>query len=256
MRFFKGIVMMGSKLNKLSIVFPCYNVRNSIETVLSELLSYFRTKEYQDLDLDTEVIVVDDGSTDGSSELLKAYADEVAVIVHDVNKGYGAALKSGILNSDGDIICFFDFDTTCSAKSLSLLLPEILVNRNDMVVGNRIHSKSKMPLIRLIGNTVYKTICSLLLMKKINDACSGYRVFTRTFIFELLDELPEKLNFTLAMTVLGYGRGYQIVEKNVSYVEREGNSKLHVIKDGFLFLWTIFKYRFAKPISVIGLSGK
>lgn len=216
----------------ISIVIPCLNEAESIPVVIPRILNLKRH-------MNLEVLVIDDNSTDNSRELLKQYPD-VKVIKNDGNPGYGGALKKGFSLAQGQYISFIDLDRTYNPEDLEVLFNEISKKDLSIVFGNRMSNKNGMPIVRFLGNFFYATVLQMLFFVRLQDACTGFRLFKRDLIPEVLKIQENGLNFSIAFTVLVVKRKWPFSQIPILYDERIGESKLSVVSDGFLFLKSIF----------------
>tara|TARA_B100000749_G_scaffold28537_1_gene20039 strand:- start:28530 stop:29249 length:720 start_codon:yes stop_codon:yes gene_type:complete len=231
-------------LKKITVILPCYNEEESIPVVLPELLQ-FREDAIKNRDFaDIQVIVVDDGSSDSSSKLLSQFSD-VEIISFSENKGYGAALKKGLEVAVGDWVGFYDLDCTCHPMDLLKVKDFLNQDTPAMLCGIRMGQDTGMPRVRQLGNRIFRWVVSLFLGRSVADACSGYRFFHRDYAQVYLQYLPDKLNFTLAMTVFTLRNKMNYKEFNIQYSERAGQSKLSTFKEGVRFFFTILNYRFS-----------
>ncbi|KAF0240462.1 MAG: glycosyl transferase family protein, partial [bacterium] len=219
----------------LSIVIPALNEEASIASIIERCLAVREDlKREANLD-DIEIIVVSDGSTDRTPEIASSYK-EIKLIAYEKNKGYGAALKMGFAASKGSIVSFLDADGTCDPCSFIAMCKLMTAQNADVVIGSRMHKDSKMPLVRRIGNYLYATLISLIGNTMITDSASGMRIIQRSSLSKLYP-LPNGLHFTPAMSCKAVlDPELKILEITMPYQEREGRSKLSVIKDGFRFL--------------------
>lgn len=238
----------------LSIVVPAYNEEQAIDAILSACLSA-REGIKKEAGLErVEVICVDDGSRDRTRELAGKYG-EVKLISHPVNRGYGAALMTGFGAASQDLLGFLDADGTCDPRVFGALCKALRDRRADLCVGNRLHDGSKMPAVRAAGNRFYALVVSKLTGVPVEDTASGMRVFRRSLLDEL-SPLPTGLHFTPAMTARAACMGAGIVEVAIPYADRQGQSKLNVVKDGLRFLRVILGIIFAYfPLRVFGPLG-
>lgn len=240
----------------LSIVIPALNEEASIASIIERCLAVrLDLKKEANLD-DVEIIVVSDGSTDRTPEIAASYKD-IKLIAYEKNKGYGAALKIGFASSKGTIVSFLDADGTCDPRSFIPMCKLMIAENADVVLGSRMHKDSKMPLVRRIGNYLYAILISIIGNTIITDSASGMRVIQRSSLSKLYP-LPNGLHFTPAMSCKAVlDPELKILEITMPYQEREGRSKLSVIKDGFRFLNVILdislSYRPRKIIGSIGL---
>ena len=221
----------------LSVVVPCYNEKDSVEPTTRDLndqlagLSGF------------EIIVVDDGSTDGTGELLEQIAREtktVELIRHDLNRGYGAALKTGIRGARGRYVAITDCDGTYPNDRILDLLSHAQ-DGADMVVGARIGEGVTYSKLRAIPKAFMKRYCGWVTRQPIPDMNSGFRVFKRDTVEQYLAYLPDTFSFTTTVTIAFMTHLHRVVYVPVSYTERIGASKISPIKDTIRFCQLILR---------------
>lgn len=188
--------------------------------------------------LNVEIIVVDDGSKDRSREMLVPFKDQIRIIHHQTNLGYGAALKTGLFYSNGETVAFMDFDGTCLAAEALDLYHSLKRENADMVMGYRLHEKSHMPPTRRVGNRMYLALLKGLYFNRKNlpkDACTGFRLLKKEAAEKLFPNLPNDLSFSPALTSKALKNGMTLVDQKITYRERFGTSKISVLKDGLKF---------------------
>ena len=235
--------MPNSRKNILSIVLPCFNEERAIRPALRALVARSVVLAGRAGVDAVELIVVDDGSTDGSAAELGRFADSVRVVAHPRRRGYGAALKTGFAAASGEYIGFFDIDATYEPFDLVPMLERLRRENVALVVGNRLGDLRNMPITRRVGNLLFRSLISLLYGCVSEDACSGLRVFRRASLAAFTTDLPDQLNYSLAMSLRSMRAGIGYAEIPIRYYRRVGPSKLNVPKDGFRFLLTILWYR-------------
>ncbi|MFC1922878.1 glycosyltransferase family 2 protein [Chloroflexota bacterium] len=243
-------------MTTLSVVIPAYNEENGIAEIAGRVLSVKNDLKNVGV-ADLELLVVDDGSGDKTAEVASQIAG-IRLIRHAQNKGYGAALKTGFSEANGELIGFLDADGTYPPEFFPQLCQKAL-NGNDLVIGSRMAgSESKMPLTRRVGNLFFATLLTLMGRQKVSDSASGMRVFKRE-VLERIYPLPDGLNLTPVMSTRAVHEGIQMVEVPIPYDERVGSSKLSVVRDGSLFLqsmvWTVLTYNPVRIFGIIGLVG-
>jgi len=241
---------------KLCIVIPALNEEDSIEKIIVRSLE---AKEYIINNSDVtnvSVTVVSDGSTDKTVELANKHIDNIHLIVFPENKGYGAAIKQGWLESDADLLSFLDADGTCNPQFFADLANLVTKEKSDVALGCRLNKDSKMPLTRRFGNTLFSILLTYLASEKVKDTASGMRVVRRTILPELMP-LPDGLHFTPAMSARALlSESIRIKEKDMPYEERDGESKLHIWKDGVRFLRVILETAILyRPNRLLSLTG-
>ncbi len=240
-------------MSTLSVVIPAYNEEASITQVVKRILD--TQPALAEIGLDLELIVVDDGSQDSTAALL-AYNPAVHLVRHDVNRGYGAALKTGFGHATGDWLAFLDADGTYPPEALPELYQVADIHDADLVVGSRMgNGAGGMPATRRLGNALFAGLVSLIANTSVTDCASGMRVIRREALPRLYP-LPDGLNFTPVMSTRALHEGIRMVEVPIAYDERTGQSKLSVIRDGARFLhsiiWTALLYN---PVRILGMAG-
>lgn len=222
----------------VTIVVPAYNEVNGIQGVLEELRAQ---------DPSWEVLVVDDGSTDGTGEIVQASG--FRVLRHAVNRGYGASLKTGIRAAAADRIVITDADGTYPNERIGDLVA--LLDEYDMVVGARIGDKVHIPLIRRPAKWALNRLADYLSGTQIPDLNSGLRAFRKDQVVRFFDILPSGFSFTTTITL-----SMQVNEMAVKYVpidyhQRKGNSKIRPIHDTLNFIQLIVRtVMYFRPLKV------
>jgi glycosyltransferase involved in cell wall biosynthesis len=221
---------------RFAVIVPCYNERDSIGTVVESILKYCATSGPYDL------IVVDDGSSDGSAEALRRLRQrhpEVQVLTHAQNRGYGAALKTGIRHTSAELIVITDADRTYPNECI----PELLgwAQRVDMVVGARQIDPTIYPLSRRIAKCFLSKYAAWIVGQAIPDINSGLRVMRRAVVEQFFHILPDTFSFTTTITVAMLTNYYTVQYVPVSYAARVGRSKIKPIRDTLRFLHLILR---------------
>lgn len=220
---------------------PCHNEAAAIPDVIRRVKACLEEMVRAGTIGQSQILVVDDGSTDGSFQLLRKCSG-VEVLRLEGRAGYGGALKAGFRAVRGDWIAFLDLDDTYDPKDLPQLLE--FVSTSDVVMGERFSSGVGMPIVRRLGNNFFSALIRSLFGQPIRDACTGFRVFHRRHR-DAICALPEdSLNFCLAMTIWMLRSECSWQEVAIAYHMRKGSSKLSVVQDGLRFLWIILSRRF------------
>jgi glycosyltransferase involved in cell wall biosynthesis len=223
----------------LSIVIPAYNEADGIGPVLTRLAATLAGS-----DLAHEILVVDDGSSDGTGravESLLGTLPRVRLIQHEENRGYGAALKTGILAATAPIIAITDADGTYPNERIPELYRTLLTRRADMVVGARTGANVHIPLVRRPAKAVLGALANYLSGKKIPDLNSGLRLFRKEPVVERFNLISSGFSFTTTVTLALLARGRSIVYVPVDYAHRTGKSKIRPIRDTLNFLVLILR---------------
>lgn len=200
-------------------------------------------REY--LDVVDEVIMVDDGSSDGTFQAAQRLVGEkVKLLRHEVNQGKVAALRTGVLQASGDVIIFTDADNTYPARYVPQLVQEIEKGA-DLVLGARIQARENIPAFNRLGNNIFSFLATYISCIRIKDSQTGMRAFRRE-MFDKLDVKAKGLEFETKMTVRAAKLGYKIVEIPIEYRERVGKSKLNPLKDGARMLTALLSVAYTE----------
>lgn len=231
----------------VSIVVPAHNESAGITDMLTELVS---TLEGARAAL-WEILVVDDGSTDGTGELVATMAEErLRFVRHERTQGYGAALKTGIRGARHSWILIIDADGTYPARHV----PELLEHRNgnDMVIGARVGLERRIPWIRRPAKWALRKLASTLSGAEIMDLNSGLRVFKRELVERFLRLLPNGFSFTSTISLAALSSGASVEYLPIDYRQRKGRSKIRPIRDTLNFLILIIRtVIFFDPLRVL-----
>lgn len=202
---------------QLSVVIPAFNEEASIVSVLEEL-----RETVADLDLEVDVIVVDDGSTDGTAEA--ATAAGARVLQHRSNRGYGAALKTGISEATYEAVLIVDADGTYPLRYLPEMLR--LFDHADMVVGARTGASVKVPWIRRPAKWLLNRLANYVSASEIPDLNSGLRLFRQEVVLQYFPILPDQFSWTTTLTMSMHCDNYAIKYLPIDYRSRTGKSKI------------------------------
>jgi glycosyltransferase involved in cell wall biosynthesis len=243
---------MSIKPFNVSFVIPMYNEENAVTPVLDKVSESLSTLKESGKLNDFEIIVVDDGSSDNSVNMCQAHHTNPTILVHDINRGYGAALKTGFAHAQNEWISFLDMDATYNPHDFTHFFDEIESHGYQMIVGNRLSKTSGMPLIRSLGNNFFVFVTSTLFGVRIFDPCSGMRTFHSSFKNSFIELLPDTLDFALGMTLLLNRLKVSYKEIPINYDRRIGISKLSEFSDGLRFLRTILKIKFSNKANLLG----
>jgi len=223
---------------KVSVVMPVYNEARTIRSIIDRVLA---------VDLDKELIVVDDGSTDGTRAILsEIHEPRVRVHLQPANRGKGAALRAGFQQATGDVIIVQDADLEYNPEEYPLLLKPITDGHADVVYGSRfLAGPHRVHLFwHYAGNRFLTLLSNMLSNINLTDMETCYKVFRR----QVLDGLAlrsDRFGFEPEFTMKVARRGWRIYEVPVSYHGRDyAQGKKINWKDGFAAIWCIVKYRF------------
>ncbi len=201
----------------LAVIVPAFNEIAGIERTLALVHDVLAT-----FDRSSEVIVVDDGSADGTGAA--AAACGVRVIAHEYNRGYGAALKTGILNSRARAVAIIDADSTYPADAIPRLYARLA--HVDMAVGARELTSKGVAWIRRPGKWMLNRFASYLVGRPIPDLNSGLRIMKRDALLRYLHLLPSGFSFTSTITMALMANGHSVAYEPIEYSKRAGRSKI------------------------------
>lgn len=214
----------------ISIVIPAKNESAGLQKLLPELSRTFPS---------SEIIVVNDGSTDNTKEICSDYT--VKVINHPYSKGNGAAIKTGANAATGQSLIFMDADGQHGTDQLHKLI-EHYDKGYHMVVGAR-NFKSQASIPRWIANSIYNILASWMVGQKVSDLTSGLRIANRKKFCEFLHLLPNGFSYPTTITMSFFRAGYSVGYQNIDVKNRihKGESHIRPVKDGLRFFLIIFK---------------
>jgi glycosyltransferase involved in cell wall biosynthesis len=225
---------------KLSVLIPVYNEAETIATMLRRVRSV-------DTGLEREIVVVDDGSTDGTQEILRQQesAEDTIVIYHETNRGKGAAVRTALQHATGDILLVQDADLEYDPREYPDLLKPILEDRSQVVYGSRFRGGPHKAMFfwHMVGNKLLTLVTNVLYNTVLSDMETCYKVFTRE-VADRLDLKSPRWGFDPEITAQILKKGYRIYEVPISYTGREFyEGKKISWRDGFVVLWTLLRYR-------------
>lgn len=243
---------------RLSIIMPVYNERATLEEIVQRVRAVDLTVDKDGtnpliqgpLAIEREIIIVDDGSTDGTRDILEAWRAatpaDMQIIFHQQNGGKGAALRTGFQHATGDILVIQDADLEYDPRDYLKLLIPLLEGRSPVVYGSRFMGgpRSAMSLSHTMGNKILTIITNILFGTSLSDMETCYKCFRRDVIadmplhsrrFEIEPEITAKI----------LKRGYSIFEVPISYNGREFHEGKKITwRDGFSAVSTLVRYRF------------
>ena len=230
----------------LSIIMPVYNEMTTIAEIIHRVGEAL-------VGLSKELVIVDDGSTDGTREYLQSLAEgetrdglTVKVIIHETNQGKGAAIRTAIAHVTGDIVLIQDADLEYDPQDYPALLKPILEQRADVVFGNRFHGGPHRVLYfwHFVGNKLLTTLCNIMTNLNLTDMEVGYKVF-RAEILKQVQLCSNRFGFEPEITVKMARLDCRIYEVPISYHGRTyAEGKKINWRDGIAALLHMLRYRF------------
>jgi len=222
--------------NGLSLIVPVYNEIQTIRSVLEKLLNVLDSIEFP-----VELIAVDDGSTDGTAAVLESFSGRIQTYRHATNRGYGAALKTGVRQAMYPFVAITDADGTYPVERIPELLEACTEEGFDMAVGARVGKNVAIPLIRKPAKWCIAKLANYLTGTRIPDVNSGLRVMKKEIVQKFLYILPDGFSFTSTITLAVLVNGYTIEYIPIDYFHRNGKSKIKPVQDTFNFIQLIIR---------------
>jgi glycosyltransferase involved in cell wall biosynthesis len=223
---------------KLTVIVPVFNERNTIAEIT-------RRMRRVDLPVDREIIVVDDGSDDGTRAVLGQLEDStLRVIHHDRNRGKGAAIRTGLSYATGDLILIQDADLEYDPDDWPRLIAPLLKGKSRVVYGSRFTGERRnMMFWHWVGNRFLALVTNVLFNTTLSDMETCYKVFDRT-VLEGIELTADRFDFEPEVTAKLLRRGERIYEVPISYAGREFHEGKKITwRDGFAALRTLVKHR-------------
>lgn len=226
---------------RLSVIIPCYNEQATIKEILRQVLATGRA---------LEIIVVDDGSSDGTRDILAEFDGHeiVKVILHEKNQGKGAAVRTGLGHATGDVMLIQDADLEYDPREYDKLIQPIEEGRAKAVYGSRFLGGPRRTMFfwHMVGNRFLTLVTNVLFDTILSDMETCYKVFTAD-LAKNLNLKSHGWGFDPEITAKILRQGVRIYEVPISYAGREFYEGKKVSwRDGFTVLWTLIKYRLVK----------
>lgn len=240
----------------VSVVLPVFNERGHLDEELARIRAALEGSGYT-----YEIIVVDDGSTDGSGERLRE-VPEIRLVQFQTNRGSGSARKYGTLQARGRYVVWTDVDMTYPNEEIPRFVKEI-EGGWDQVVGARTSEQGTVKLLRTPAKWLIRKLASYLVDFKIPDLNSGLRIFRRSVAYQYLYLLPRGFSCVTTLTLAFLNNGYSVRYVPIDYAPRAGESKFHWWKDTRRYLLQVIRMMlmynplrvFMPPAVFLGLIG-
>jgi len=249
---------------KYSVVIPAYNESARIPATLESVVAAIRANGW-----DAEVIVVNDGSTDSTAQLVRNFAvsaPEVRLLENPGNHGKGYSVRAGVLNAQGDIIMFTDADLSAPMEEAGRLFTAI-GNGADIAIGSRWlesgRQTHRQPLYRQFFGRCFNAVCRMVMQLPFADTQCGFKAFTRSTaqtVFQL--QTIERWGFDPEILFIAIKRGFRVVEVPVSWAHDE-RSRMSYLRDGLQMLkelaivrWNALTGRYNKQTQAILRTGE
>ena len=227
------------RFRTLSVIVPVFNERSTVPEIVRRMRSV-------ELPVEREIVVVDDGSDDGTGDVLTQLRDStVRVVKHARNQGKGAAIRTGLESSSGDLVLVQDADLEYDPDDWPRLLAPVLKGRARVVYGSRFTGERRnMLFLHWVGNRFLSLVTNVLYNSTLSDMETCYKLFDRR-VLDGVRLQADRFDFEPEFTAKVLRRGIRIYEVPISYAGREpSEGKKITWHDGVIALWTLVKYRF------------
>ncbi len=238
----------------VSIVIPAYNEEEAIAGDIEAITETMDESGYR-----WELIVVNDGSTDRTREIVEGYP-RVKLINHPYNLGGGAARNTGIRKAQGDIVVITDGDGTYPVREIPRLVEAL--KDYDMVVGARVREAGTMKLLRTPAKWFIRKLAEFMTSSRIPDLNSGMRAMRKDVFMKFIDMLPQGHSWVRNITLSFLSRGYLVGYEPIDYYPRKGKSTFKPVKDSMNYLMLVYRtviwfnpLRVFLPIALLLLLG-
>lgn len=222
----------------LSVIMPVYNEKKTIRTIVDRVMA---------VPVEKELIIVDDGSKDGTREILKEFEGRpnIKIILHKKNQGKGAAIATGFKNFTGDYVIIQDADLEYHPEEYPRLLEPLIRGDADVVYGSRFKGAGRAFLFwHKMGNIFLNFVTNILYNSTLTDMETCYKTFRSDVVRGMKIE-SRKFNIEPEITAKILKRGYRVFEVPITYSGRDfSEGKKITWRDGFSALWTLIKFRF------------
>ncbi|WP_438998622.1 glycosyltransferase family 2 protein [Variovorax beijingensis] len=241
----------------VSVLVPCYNEESAVDETVAKLHSALSSLG------SFEIVAIEDGSEDATLSKLRTLAAQfptVKVVAHDRNRGYGAALKTGMRHAASPLVAIIDADGTYPINDLPRLVG--LMADYDMVIGARTGANVTYSALRKVPKFFLHKWVNWIVNARIPDINSGMRVFRKDMAQKFVRILPNGFSFTITITISALRNNYRVHFEPIDYFQRQGSSKIHPIKDTLRFVQIIGRtgmyfapLRILSPLIVLLLLG-
>ena len=240
---------------KLSVIMPVYNEINTISEIVRRVRAVklavpvgFDPEDGTVVEFQREIVIVDDGSTDGTRDILLTLKDDpdTVVVFHERNQGKGAAVRTCLQHASGDVMLIQDADLEYDPREYPSLLKPVVEGRSKVVYGSRFRGGPTKAMFfwHMLGNRFVTLTTNIMYNTILSDMETCYKVFTRE-VADQIDLKSPRWGFDPEITAQILKRGYRIYEVPISYTGREfSEGKKLSWRDGFVVLWTLIKCRF------------
>ena len=223
-------------MKKISIVIPVYNEQEALNNTIRQMEELLESTDF-----DFDIIIVNDGSTDGSNKILEGVNNPlIKIIHHNINRGYGAALKTGMAKASASYVCITDADGTYPNLEFKKLA-NYIKDGYSMIVGARTGDVVQIPLLRRLPKWMLNKLANHLTGMKIPDLNSGLRIMKKEDVEKFIKILPDGFSFTTTITLAMLTNNMPVCFIPINYYHRKGKSKIRPFYDTLNFLQLIIR---------------
>jgi glycosyltransferase involved in cell wall biosynthesis len=226
---------------KLSVIVPVFNERNTIVEIMRRMRAV-------DLPIEREIVVVDDGSSDGTQQVLAQLGDStVKIVKHGANRGKGAAIRTGLEHVTGDLVLIQDADLEYDPEDWPKLLAPVFAGKATVVYGSRFTGERRnMLYLHWVGNRMLSFVTDVLYNTTLSDMETCYKLFDRR-VLDGITIKSDRFDFEPEITAKVLRKKVRIYEVPISYTGREfEEGKKITWRDGFAALYALVKFRFVQ----------
>ncbi|MDD3374157.1 MAG: glycosyltransferase family 2 protein [Candidatus Omnitrophica bacterium] len=230
---------------QVSIIIPAYNEQRCIQETLDIICCYLEANN-----VDAEIIIVDDGSKDNTFLIAEEFSKKhnfIVVLRNDCNRGKGFSVRKGVLAARGDCVLFLDADNSTPIEEIKKVMPLILNNEYDVVLGSRSIEGSDVricqPYFRIVMGRIFNLFVKMLFYREFKDTQCGFKCFSRKAAKEVFSKQRiNKFAFDVEILAIAKQRGFRIKEVPVCWINNPC-SKVHPIKDAFVMFVDLFRIK-------------
>lgn len=215
--------------SSVTVIIPAYNEENAISGIIEELSAKHPS---------FEIVVVNDGSTDRTAEIVEG--SKCRVLTHKVRRGYGACWKTAVPIARGTIIVFFDGDGQFNVADITRVLDLFILEGADLVSGKR-EKDSYAPMLRRPGKFILSILACYLVRRRIPDINCGLRVYRKDYLLSCLPLLPDGYSASLTSLLLFYYRNYEVQFVPITVKKSESVSSVRQVRDGFSIIMLMLR---------------
>lgn len=221
---------------RISVIIPVYNECNTVEKAINKILA---------VECEKEIIVIDDGSNDGTKEVLNKFSNKAQIYYHERNLGKGAAIRTALQYVKGDIVIVQDADLEYPPEQYPMIIKPIVEGNADVIYGSRFIGTHRVFMFwHYLGNKLLAYLANLLYNTMLSDIETGCKVFKKT-VFNEITIRSNRFEFEAEITAKIFKKKFRVVEMPITYYGRSySEGKKITWRDAIPAIWALIKYRF------------